>query len=159
MTDFLPATMQCKLLYEDSKPPFKKNDTDAGFDLHAHRFTEDNLEEPKYRTLYQTEIIKIYTGIAVAIPEGHVGLIFDRSSLGAKGIRTLAGVIDYGYTGEVIVCLTYLENMHGPTYIKLNRGDRIAQLVVLELPKINIDLVDNLGDYTRGESGFGSTGK
>jgi dUTP pyrophosphatase len=99
-------------------------------------------------------VTKIPTGIHVEIPEGWVGLIRDRSSLGAKGISVLGGVIDSDYRGEIFVCLTKTSG----TYF-FNPGDRIAQLVVVPHYVGQPTEVLSLSETARGEGGFGSTGK
>lgn len=99
---------------------------------------------------------KVRTGIAMQLPLGHVGLIQDRSGLGAKGVRTLAGVLDADYEGEVIVCLIFL----GQGTILLNPGDRIAQLLVLPIPEVSVrEDWDESRQSQRGQDGFGSSGR
>ena len=100
----------------------------------------------------------IHTGIAMAVPQGYVGLVYARSGLACK--RGLApankvGVIDADYRGEVMV---YLHN-HGPEPQTIEDGDRIAQLVITPYLTAEFERVDELDDTTRGSGGFGSTGK
>lgn len=98
------------------------------------------------------------TGLRVAVPEGHVGLIFVRSSLGVKRGITLsnsAGVIDSDYRGELLVSLHNTSAQ--PQLIK--SGDRIAQLAVIPCPRPGIEESDDLGETDRGAGRFGSTGK
>ena len=75
--------------------------------------------------------------------------------MGVKGIHRHAGVIDSGYTGEVKVCLN---NTTKETY-HIQKGDRIAQMLIHKMPDFNIYLVDDLGSSEREDGGFGSTGK
>ena len=101
----------------------------------------------------------ISTGIAIAIPEGYAGFVQPRSGLAAREGLTIVntpGLIDSGYRGEikVIALNTDLENT-----IQIERGERIAQLVIQEVPVVTIDVVDELDATERGEGGFGSTGK
>lgn len=91
------------------------------------------------------------------IPSGHVGLIYARSGLGCKfGItpRNCVGVIDSDYRGEIIVCL---ENKGTTNYI-IHKHDKIAQLIIHQIPSINLILSESLSSTERGGGGFGSTG-
>lgn len=125
--------------------PTQGNESDAGYDLSSIVVTHIGSGE---RAL-------IRTGIAVAIPEGHVGYIKPRSGLALNyGIDVLGGVIDSGYRGEIRVIL--LNTNDAPFIVGL--GDRIAQLVVQPVSKLNFSEVDALGDSVRGANGFGSTG-
>lgn len=97
----------------------------------------------------------VATGIRLALPEGHVGLIWPRSGLAVKhGIDCGAGVIDSQYRGEVKVLL--FNHSDGEHFIK--KGDRIAQLLIQKVETVEFLPVDNLDDTNRSESGFGSTG-
>lgn len=94
------------------------------------------------------------TGIALEFPSTHGALIEDRSGLAAKGITTLAGVIDSGYRGEIRVVMTNLTAQP----VRLSPGDRIAQLRVVQRITAAFVEVDELEPTTRGAAGFGSTG-
>lgn len=97
------------------------------------------------------------TGVAVAIPEGHAGLVVPRSGLAARhgiGVVNGPGLIDSGYRGEVAVILVN----HGSEPVTLRRGDRIAQLVVTPVATQEMMVVDELPTSERGAGGFGSTG-
>jgi dUTP pyrophosphatase len=95
------------------------------------------------------------TGLRVAIPEGFVGLVWDRSGLAAnKGIHTMAGVIDSGYRGEIKVVMANFSA--GPFHVA--KGDRIAQMLVQPVATVRVEEVDELPPSPRGEEGFGSTG-
>lgn len=118
---------------------------DAGFDLHAAETI----------TLKQGEYTSIRTGARNLIPEGHVGMVCPRSGLAAKyGITVLnaPGIIDAGYTGEIEVVLIN----HGKEMPTIHTGDRIAQLVILQLPELYSVHTPAHGE--RGQRGFGSTG-
>lgn len=94
------------------------------------------------------------TGIAVAIPSGHVGLIWDRSGLASRqGLHCLAGVIDQDYRGEIRVVIVNLGNE--PYSIK--KGDRIAQLLIQPITRCTLIHSEQLDQTSRGERGFGST--
>lgn len=100
------------------------------------------------------------TGVAVAIPEGYAGFVLPRSGLAARhGITCLnaPGLVDSGYRGELAVVLVNLDPSQD---YEVNRGDRIAQLVILRADQVAFELVaaDELGTSTRGAGGFGHTG-
>ena len=136
---------ETKKLYESAKSPTKGHLEDAGWDLYAF----ETVSIPAGAT------VLVSTGIAIAIPKGHSGLIWDRSSMGVKGVHRHAGVIDCGYRGEVKVCLhnTTKEPFH------VEKGDRIAQLIIQEVPHFVQHVVEELDSTDRGSGGFGSTGK
>jgi dUTP pyrophosphatase len=109
---------------------------------------EDILLEPK-----QGKVTR--TGIALAIPHGHVGLVADRSSLAKRGVKTAGGVIDAGYRGEVHIVLWNIASEP----IHLKKGERIAQLLILPIKSPAVRETTALDETTRGVRGFGSTGK
>lgn len=97
------------------------------------------------------------TGIAVAIPEGHAGLVLPRSGHARRfgvGVVNGPGLIDAGYRGEVAVVLIN----HGPDEVRFHRGERIAQLAVVPVAEVEWNEVERLEDTERGRGGFGSTG-
>ena len=121
---------------------------DAGLDLCANADVE----------VLAGERAMIPTGIAVAIPDGHAGLVLPRSGLASKSGLTLAnapGLIDTGYRGEIMVAAVNLDRTEA---VKIARGDRVAQLVVVPLPAVEPTWVSDLPATQRGEGGFGSTG-
>ncbi|MDH6193538.1 dUTP pyrophosphatase [Mycobacterium frederiksbergense] len=133
--------------------PSRAHDGDAGVDL----YSAQELElAPGQRAL-------VSTGLAVAIPHGMVGLVHPRSGLAARvglSIVNSPGTIDAGYRGEIKVSLI---NLDPQTPIVINRGDRIAQLLVqrVELPElVEVASFDEAGlaDTTRGDGGHGSSG-
>jgi dUTP pyrophosphatase len=128
--------------------PAQAHEGDAGLDLCS---TIDVEVLPGERAM-------VPTGLSVAIPEGHAGLVLPRSGLASRQGLTLAnapGLIDSGYRGEVTCAVVNLDRDQG---VKIRRGDRIAQLVVVALPRILPSWVDDLPPSSRGEGGFGSTG-
>jgi dUTP pyrophosphatase len=136
-------------LHPDAALPERAHPGDAGFDL---RSIEDVEVGPGERAM-------IGTGVAVAIPDGHAGLVLPRSGLASKHGLTLAnapGLIDSGYRGEVRCSVVNLDPHQS---VKIVRGDRIAQLVVVEVAEVRPGWVDELPPSSRGESGFGSTGR
>lgn len=127
--------------------PARELPGDAGLDLYAR--TEATLE-PGERAM-------IPTGVSIALPDGFVALIHPRSGLAAKYGFTLVnspGTIDAGYRGEISV----IGLNTGTEPVTLKRGDRIAQLVVLQLPAVDIVEVETLPGSIRSGGGFGSTG-
>ena len=96
------------------------------------------------------------TGLAMEIPEGHVGLIFPRSSISktAHSLRNAVGVIDSGYRGEIMMKFD-TNTINSPVY---EVGDRIAQIIILPYPQVEFEEVFELADSERGSGGFGSTG-
>ena len=99
------------------------------------------------------------TGVAVAIPEGYAGLVLPRSGLAGRHGLTLAnspGLIDSGYRGELACALVNLDP-HEP--VKIARGDRIAQLVIVPVAAVEPVWADGLSPSERGVGGFGSTGR
>jgi dUTP pyrophosphatase len=104
------------------------------------------------------ETVLVHTGLAMEIPEGFVGLIYARSGLASK--RGLApankvGVIDADYRGEIMVAL----HNHSLAAQTIANGERIAQMVISQVPVIEYDEVTELSDTIRGDGGFGSTGR
>ena len=137
--------IKIKRLNKDLEIPSFAYEGDAAFDLRA---CEESILAPN-----EMKIIK--TGIAMAIPSGYRGIIKDRSGMAAKfELETSAGVIDSGYRGEVGVVL----RNHSKDEFRIERGMRIAQMKIEEVPKISIIEVDDLDDTQRGEGGFGSSG-
>ncbi|HEY5541356.1 MAG TPA: dUTP diphosphatase [Coriobacteriia bacterium] len=121
---------------------------DAGLDLYA---AEDTSIAPGARAL-------VATGIALAIPEGFAGFVQPRSGRALKDGLSFAntpGLIDAHYRGEIKVIAV---NLDAETPIRISRGDKIAQLVIQRVERVELAEVDDLGETARGEGGFGSTG-
>jgi dUTP pyrophosphatase len=121
---------------------------DAGADLVT---TVDVTLAPGEREL-------VPTGVALALPDGFVGLVHPRSGLAARhglSIVNAPGTVDSGYRGEIKICLINLDPREP---ITLRRGDRIAQLVVQRVERARFVEVDSLSETARGEGGHGSTG-
>lgn len=137
-----------QLLAPDVPVPHYAQPGDAGADLVT---VEDVRLGPGERYLAST-------GIAIALPEGFVGLVHPRSGLAAKkglSIVNAPGTIDAGYRGELKVALI---NTDPHAEIVLNRGDRIAQLVIQPVYQACFQVVEELPESVRGQQGFGSTG-
>ena len=135
-------------LAPDVPLPQRARSGDAGLDLAANA---DVQVGPGERAL-------VPTGLAVAIPEGHAGLVLPRSGLASKHGLSLAnapGLIDAGYRGEVTVSVINHDRREA---YRIRRGERIAQLVIVAVPAVTLREVDELPASERGEGGFGSTG-
>ena len=127
--------------------PTRAHPTDAGLDLAA---SETTHIAPGVVTL-------VPTGVAVAIPEGHVGLLAARSSLAVKKSMTLAngvGIIDSDYRGEIKIPIIPLDGCHN----LIQAGQKIAQLIILPIATPTVEVVSVLPESARGLGGFGSTG-
>lgn len=137
--------IQIKKLHADAKTPKFALEGDSGLDLYS---VSDVILKPGQR-------ISCPTGIAIKIPEGHAGLIWDKSSISQKnGIKTLGGVIDSNYTGEWFVGLINL----GQNDFVIKKGQKIAQVLIQKIEKPEIEEVEELEQTNRGEARFGSTG-
>lgn len=141
---YMGPELKVKRLTDTAKLPTKAHDTDAGFDLYADISKE--IQAPS------DCMLRIPVGISISIPDGYCGLIKDRSSYGVKGDHIYAGVIDSSYRGGLVVV------MHSTYGRKISPGDKIAQLLIVPVPKVEIVEVDELDDTERGSNGFGSTG-
>ena len=161
----MPA-VQFTRLYPDVPQPTRAHPTDAGVDLVAYDIDESAGAPGRTAwvrgvwersVIYPGGAVMIGTGIAAAIPAGYVGLLFARSSLGAKmrlDLANGAGVIDSEYRGEIKAMLRNT----GSANQAVARGQRIAQLVVVPVNLTPWVEVENLDVTERGEGGFGSTG-
>ena len=140
-------TLPVRFTHLHAELPARAHPTDAGLDLAASETTQ---VAPRVVTL-------VPTGIAVAIPEGHVGLLAARSSLAAKKSMTLAngiGVIDSDYRGEIKIPIIPLDGCHN----LIQAGQKIAQLIILPIALPTVEVVSELPESARGLGGFGSTG-
>ena len=138
--------MKVKKLRTNAKLPQKAHAGDLGYDLFS-------VEGP---AVYPEQTVVVKTGIAIQFPEGYGGFIKDRSSVATKkGLFTVAGVIDNGYTGEICIAL-----YNGtPDLVHITPGEKIAQLVLIPTVNFSVEEVDELIQQDeRGTGGFGSTG-
>jgi len=118
---------------------------DAGMDLYS---IVDAVLKPG-------EKISCPTGIAIKIPEGYVGLVWDKSGLAHKSCLTnIGGVYDSNYTGEYIIGLVNL----GKEDYAIKKGQKIAQLLIQKIELPEVELVEEMPQTVRGENRFGSTG-
>ena len=139
-------TVRVKKLHQDAVLPEYKSEGAACFDLHA--------TYPDRLLPHQSVVFR--TGLAFKIPEGHVMLVFSRSGHGFKaGVRlaNCVGVIDSDYRGEVMVKLT-----SDGGELNVCAGDRIAQAMIVPVPRIQLAWCEELGETARGHGGMGSTG-
>lgn len=138
--------MDLQQLDFDLPVPAYAHPGDAGLDLYA-----------AHGAIVTGETVLIPTGVAVAVPDGYVGLVCPRSGLSKHGVTVAnaPGVIDSGYRGELMVRLTTTSTTPYQVYF----ADRIAQLLIVPIARPEITLVDHLDDTERGTNGFGSTGR
>lgn len=125
--------------------PTRAHSDDAGLDLYG---LEDASIAPG-----EGKILR--TGVSVAVPAAHVGLVCDRSSMAKRGLKTAGGVIDAGYRGELGVVLW---NVSSATQA-IKKGERIAQMLVIPIATPAPVEAEELGTTARGAGGFGSTGR
>ena len=139
--------LKVKRLTETAKLPTYAHDGDACFDIYADEV------QPKAHGA-----VRISTGLSFDIPEGFALMVYSRSGHGFNHHMRLSnavGVIDSGYKGPLMVSLRFDS---AQTYYP-QHGDRIAQAMLIPVPKVEIVEVDDIGDSQRGEGGFGSSGK
>lgn len=165
--------LNIKKLSKTAIIPTKAHYYDAGFDM----YSDENV------TIQNGEHYKIKTGIAVQIPEGHVGILTARSGINHKSpLRILLGIIDAGYEGDISVLVDnrsessdYLNKYFISTYLKdyslnyqakyknnnvyhIKQGDKIAQLVIVPISQFETNVVEEFTSQSeRGDNGFGST--
>jgi dUTP pyrophosphatase len=139
-----------KKLVPNAQTPTKEYSADAGFDLYCSGIQK----KPKF--------IECHTGIAVEIPEGKVGLLFPRSSITKKDLmlKNSVGVIDSTYRGELV--FRFNDTKQYTAIQKKDEyqiGERIGQIIFVDIPSITLKEVEELSETMRGTGGFGSTGK
>ena len=137
--------LKVKKLSDKAVIPTYARNGDACMDLHATSI------DKSHELFYQYG-----TDIAIEIPRGHVGLVFPRSSISKTNhsLRNSVGVIDSGYRGEILIRMSQDKSRFG-----YQVGDRVAQLMIIETPWVDIEEVDELSGSSREENGFGSTGR
>ncbi|RLE03883.1 MAG: dUTP diphosphatase [Candidatus Aminicenantes bacterium] len=137
--------VRIKKIHPQARLPQYSHAGDAGLDLYS---VVDETIAPGERKA-------IPTGIKMAIPPWYVGLIWDKSGLSLEGIHRLAGVVDAGYRGEVKVVLVNL----GSQEFRIAVGMKIAQMLIQPVETVKIVETSELDPTSRGEGGFGSTGR
>lgn len=136
--------IRVKRLVSDIKLPSYAHPDDAGMDLYS---AEEKIIAPG-------EHCTIKTGVAIAIPKGFVGLIWDKSGIAKNGLKTMGGVLDSNYRGEIILIL---KNVSEKAY-EVKKNNKIAQLLIQPIVNNQVVEVNELDDTDRGEKGLGSTG-
>lgn len=137
--------LKIKRIHPAAKLPAYGHPGDAGLDLFSC----------VAETLAPGEVKAIPTGLEMAIPSGHVGLIWDKSGLSLEAVHRLAGVVDAGYRGEVRVVLANL----GRRPFKVDPGMKVAQMLIQPVKSVKVLEARTLKATSRGRGGFGSTGK
>jgi len=138
--------LQVQRLHPDAILPSFAHETDAGMDIYSVESV----------TIPAGERVQVATGIALAVPEGCVGLIWDKSGVSHKaGLKVLGGVVDAGYRGELLIGLLNTSD----TAHTFKAGDKIAQMLIQKIEHPKLVEVATLDETQRGSKGFGSTGK
>jgi dUTP pyrophosphatase len=138
--------LKVKKLREDAKLPKHGHHGDAGMDFFA-------LEEVVFPPHKQA---RVHTGIAIEVPEGHVGLVWDKSSISFNmGLKVMGGVIDHSYRGEFIMNLLNVTDKE----VIIPKGHKVAQMLIQKFEHCDIVEVDELSETTRGDGREGSTGQ
>ncbi len=139
------VTLRIERIAADLPLPSYAYPGDAAFDLLAAADTE----------ILPGEYGSVATGLKMEIPEGYVGLIWDKSGLSIKnGLKTLGGVVDSGYRGEVMVGIANLSK----TPYRFERGHKVAQMIIQKKEEVTIE-EGAVSESARGEHAFGSSGK
>jgi dUTP pyrophosphatase len=143
----------------DTPLPFRRLDPSAVLPSYAHPGDAGlDLASATDVEVGPGERAMVPTGVAVAIPDGFAGLVLPRSGLASRHGLTLAnapGLIDAGYRGEITCAMV---NLDRSAPVSVRRGDRIAQLVIVPIPAVRPEWVEELPASERGSGGFGSTG-
>lgn len=143
--------VKVKKLVEDAVLPTYATEGSGCFDIYSLVDTYVSKGDPQI----------ISTGLSFEIPENHVMLIFSRSGDGFKRdirLSNCVGVIDSDYRGELLIKMTRDENLHGDHEGKVKYLDRVAQGLIIPIPKVEFEEAEELSDTERGHNGFGSTG-
>lgn len=142
-------TLKIKRLHEEAMLPTKAYEGDFGYDL----FAVDTVVVPPGKT------VMAKTGIAFGFPDGWGGIIKARSSQGKAGVDIFGGVVDNGYTGEVMVGIHNANQGGEEDTIVYERGNKIAQLVLVQVVSFPIEEVTSLDQTERGDKRFASSGQ
>lgn len=137
--------VKVKKLKKDAKLPTHGHPGDAGMDFYT-------AETVTFAPGVQE---RVHTGVAIEIPKGYVGLIWDKSSISFNlGLKVFGGVVDAGYRGEIIMCLLNTSNKK----VILEKGHKVAQMIIQKFEHCDILEVDKLSETVRGHGREGSTG-
>ena len=137
--------LKVKKLHANAKLPTRAHHDDAGLDIYC---CEETIIPPH-------TTVKVSTGIAYEVPDGYCVFAWDKGSLGSKGIKTLGGVLDSGYRGELFIPIHNLNN----TPYTFESGDKVAQMVIQKVELWEVEESEVLSETKRGAGSFGSTGK
>jgi dUTP pyrophosphatase len=137
--------LKVRKIHPEARLPVYQHPGDAGLDLFS---AVDEI-------LGAGELKAVPTGLQMAIPDGHVGLIWDKSGISLQGVHRLAGVVDAGYRGEVKVVMINL----GKLPFAVKKGMKIAQMLIQPVVAAEVTETADLDDTSRGDGGFGSTGR
>lgn len=137
--------LKIKKLKQDAILPNYAKEGDVGLDLYA---MEDFVVQPM-------EHVRIWHGFALEFPNGYAAIVKDKGSISSAGLHQMGGVFDAGYRGEYN---THLVNLSDKEY-KIEKGDKVSQIVILPVEIAEIEEVDELSESERGEGRFGSTGR
>ncbi len=138
--------LKVKKLSPDAVLPNYAHEGDAGLNMYSNETV----------TIPSSEVAKIRSGISMEIPEGYVGLIWDRSGLSMNhAIKSLGGVIDSSYRGESIFGVINL----GKEAYTVEKGHKVVQMLIQKIEHVKVEEVEELSETKRGAGGFGSTGK
>ena len=139
--------VKIKKLNDASVIPTRGTEHSAGMDLTA--ISKEVVDNGKHG------YVNYGTGLAFVIPEGHVGLLFPRSSISKTGLilSNSCGIIDSDYRGEVTMRFKHIKDTDD-----YNIGDRIGQLIIVHYPQVTFEEVSELDETVRGTGGYGSTG-
>jgi dUTP pyrophosphatase len=144
---YVARDMRVKLLTAKAQLPVYSSECAAGADIYT------DIEQPIVLQSMQSRLVG--TGLAIELPSGYYAQLRPRSGLTSKGILCLTGTVDNDYRGELKVNLINLT----PGPFTLRPGDRLAQLVIMPYARALFAVADDLSTTTRGDGGFGSTGR
>lgn len=125
--------------------PVREHSTDAGLDIRS-------IEEA---VVYPHDTFTVHTGVHIELPKGTAGLLVSKSGMNVRNGITSTGLIDEGYSGEILVPL----HNHSDTHYYIHKGDKVSQLVIIPVLYEQLEIVDEVASGDRGSAGFGSTGK
>lgn|SRR3989344_801284 len=137
--------IKIKKLREDAKLPTHGHPGDAGMDFYC-------IEDVIFRAGKQE---RVHTGVAIEIPDGYVGLVWDKSSISFNlGLKVMGGVIDSGFRGEIVMNLLNVSDKE----VMLEKGQKFTQMLIQKFEHCDIVEVDELSETVRGSGREGSTG-
>lgn len=142
-------------LDENAIQPTRAHETDAGLDLYSPIRTIVPARKNDFWGTLQEGSVAIDTGVHIELPHNTVGFLKSKSGLNVKSGITSEGVIDEGYTGSIVVKLYN----HSDKDVEIRKGQKITQLVVLPCLYVDVEVVKELGETSRGDNGFGSSGE